>query len=107
MVRFSGSARVHEIKDCRESLCLDLVDDPRWIEVVSLPSFFERQEVRRSVRIAGFVLVGLCLLAAAGVFLQRRRLRRLQRRNEELELRVAERTEELREALERERSSAW
>ncbi len=33
---------------------------------------------------------------------QRRRLRSLQKRNEELELRVAERTEELREALERE-----
>lgn len=104
IVRFSGSARVHDIKDWPVNPYVSIwVDDPRWIEVVELPSFFERREVKEALRVSGIVLLGLGLLAAAGVFLQRRRLRSLQKRNDELELRVAERTEELREALERER----
>lgn len=104
LVRFTGAARVHEIKDWAVNPYVAIwVDDPAWIEVIALPSFFERKEVRRALRIGGVVLAGLVALAIFGAILQRRHLRHLRRRNEELERHVAERTEELREALERER----
>jgi len=104
VLRFSGSARVHEIKNWPVNPYVAIwVDDPAWIEVLALPTFWERKEVRRALRIAGVVLLGLVALVIVGVIWQRRHLRHLQRRNEELECRVAERTEELREALERER----
>jgi signal transduction histidine kinase len=104
VLRFTGSARIHEIKDWPVNPYVAIwVDDPAWIEVLALPTFWERKDVRRGLRIGGFVLIGLVFLAIVGVFWQRRYLRHLRRRNEELELRVAERTEELRGALERER----
>lgn len=104
VLRFSGSARVHEIKNWPVNPYVAIwVDDPAWIEVLALPTFWERKEVRRALRIAGVVLLGLVALVIVGVIWQRRHLRHLRRRNEELERRVAERTEELREALERER----
>lgn len=104
VIRFSGSARIHEIKGWPVNPYVAIwVDDPAWVETLVLPTFWERKDVRRALRIAGVILLGVVSLVIVGVFWQRRHLRHLRRRNEELECRVAERTEELREALERER----
>ncbi len=104
VVRFTGSGRIHEIPNWPVNPYVAVwVDDPRWIEVMEMPTFFERREVRRALQIAGLAAVLLMLLAGAGVVWQRRHLRRLRKRNEELERHVAARTVELQEALERER----
>ncbi len=103
-VRFTGSARVHDIKDWGYTPYVAVwVEDPRSVEVLALPGVFERREVRRALTFGGLSILALALFAGGGVLLHRRRLRTLRRRYEELERRVAERTEELSEALERER----
>ncbi len=104
LVRFSGSARVHDIRDWPVSPYAAVwIDDPGTVEILALPALFERREVRKVARIGAQALLAAGLLALLAFLLHRRRLRQLQDRYDEMEGRVAERTEELREALERER----
>lgn len=103
-LRFTGSARVHDIRDRLPNPYVAIwLDDPAMAIVERLPSFFQRVEVRRLLKTTAIALAGGVLLIGMGWIMHRRNLRQLRIRNEELESRVAERTAELRDALERER----
>lgn len=103
-IRFTGAARVHDLRDRPINPYVAVwLDDPDLAFVEELPPFLQRVEVRRTLLRVGYGVLAFLVLVGGGVFFHRRHMRRLRLQYEELECRVAERTEELREALERER----
>jgi|GEM_PF-3284075 len=108
---FTGMARVHDLHDDSTNPYVAIwVDGPGAVEILELPSILARPQIQRWLTITGLIVLGGIFISGVWMLAQRRRMKLLRAKEEalrqsnaELERRVAERTQELHQALARER----